>query len=126
MSRYPATRQEITDKVLAFTRGIPQEELRGTLLDLHDGMPLTSTQKGFLLPALWLLGSQFDGPYPEAARDLLALALKYAYLTGGDLGEAADAFIEEHGQPRKKGRVYTQEDLERTLKTILEDGEEPK
>lgn len=125
MSRYPATRQEITDKVLTFTRGIPQEELRSTLLDLHDGIPLTPTLEGFLFPALWLLGAQFGGPYPEAARDLLALALEYAYFTGGDLGEAANAFIEEHSQPRKKGRVYTQEDLERTLKTILEGGEEP-
>jgi len=121
---YPKTIGEAANKVLDFVRSIPEENLRDAILDFYDKVPLTRTLKRRLMSALQLLGREYGGPYPEAARDLLALSMKYAYMEGADLGKATNAFIDSYPRNDAERATYTQEDLERLLEKLIEGKEE--
>ncbi|ADR37707.1 hypothetical protein Ocepr_2259 (plasmid) [Oceanithermus profundus DSM 14977] len=129
MRPYPKTFGEARSRIHEYVRGLDNTFLEGVIIDLLDRLP-RSTANDMLNSALELLGGDFCDTYPEAARDLIAQALDFAFLEGGDLGQAAHAFIEEGPAWLRRNvdlgnKVLDPADLQRLLKEILkEEGEE--
>jgi len=127
---YPKTLKEARGLILQFTRDLTGAELEKVAAELQDRLPPPlGSARELLNAALALLRCDFGGPFPEAARELVAQALEYAFLTGGDLGRAAYAYIEGYRRdiehPQGGEAALTPEGLQATLHDIL-NGEEDK
>ena len=125
MDGYPTTRGEALEQIQTFVRKLKDGDLREALIGLHDMLP-RSTAHDFIDAGLELLSCRFGGPYPDASRDLLACALDFAFAEGGDLGPAAHTFMTHHTAHLSQPNEVTLDPagLERTLREILEGGEE--